>query len=721
MFWYPWGQEAIDKAQAEDKPILVSIGYSTCYWCHVMEREVFENPSIAAIMNAHFINVKIDREEHPHLDDTYMAARQLLTREGGWPNNVFVTPELKPFYACGTLGPTSQQGRMAFPDLLRAIEKGWQESREDIEKDANNLYGLMQQMLGSMRKESSAISAKALLHKLTEYHDPSAGGFFSAPKFPHETYLYFLLTYYERTQEIEALNLVTHSLNHMAAGGIYDHVGGGFHRYAVDKEWWVPHFEKMLYNQALCARLYARHASITGSAYSADIARSILDMVRGPLSTEEGLFYSAFDAETHGIEGAYYSWTEEEVRQLLLPEEQALFVSIYALVEIPHFPGHKAPTGKALIARQPLTTIAQERGVEYTLLAKQCYILMNKLLEVRNKRQSPRLDNKVIAAWNGLMIGAYAEAGQLLSEEKYITRATHAANALMQYCVQDQVFYRIYTNGQPEHPATLEDYAYVIQGLLLLYNASQQPTWLEKASDLMQLAIKTLWDNEHGGFYLTQKESLQPIRVKNCEDGALPCPNAVMLDNMLTLADNIQDSDWQDYANRQRLFVTAQINPKALPEYATAIATLLSHKQGADSITDILMDKQQGDITIKASAYVFPPDFTPPHAIEIHMDIHIPTGWHIIAPGNPDHFGTKLDITVNAPGLDNVVLELPEVNRLDGREGMHAPKIYKDKIHIIAKAQARKALKDNELSITCHYQLCSEGLCHTPATIIIQP
>jgi uncharacterized protein len=334
VFWHPWGREAIERARTENKPILLSIGYASCYWCHVMEREVFQNLSIASTMNQMMINIKVDREERPDLDEIYMVARQLMTHEGGWPNNVFLTPDLKPFYAGGTFAADESSGRPAFPRILEWVNYSWTTQEQEVRGMAQQITDSMKPHLIFTPPSEKALStpnvhtqAAELFSMLKQFHDGRSGGFFQAPKFPHECLLSFLLGYYENTNSseqafetnVEAIDMVTKSLQKMAAGGMYDHVGAGFHRYAIDKDWLVPHFEKMLYNQAMLARVYTDAARLTGNEYFADIAKSVLDMVRGPFTDASGAFYSSFDAEVNEIEGAYYSWKPEQLQSILTP------------------------------------------------------------------------------------------------------------------------------------------------------------------------------------------------------------------------------------------------------------------------------------------------------------------------------------------------------------------------------------------------------------------
>ncbi len=539
VYWYPWGEEALTRAREEDKPILLSIGYSTCYWCHVMEREVFENLSIASLMNRCFINIKVDREEHPQIDEIYMVARQLMTHEGGWPNNVFLTPDLKPFYAGGTFGAREAYGKPAFPRLIEWLNSSWETEREELERIADETTELMKNFLTVKTGEAPtdfALMVAEARAALVKNHDAQSGGFFKAPKFPHENYLQFLLTHYEATGDKNSLDMAAFSLGKMAAGGINDQVGCGFHRYAVDKEWFVPHFEKMLYTQGLLARCYADAARITNNPYFADVAKSICDFVAGSLTHTHGAFYSAIDAETDEVEGAYYAWKSEELEKILTPEEIAFFIHHYGLADIPNFPGHKHPEGEVIIARMPLYEAAIAQNLPYVQIAAMSGAVMNKLLAARNGRKAPRLDEKIIIGWNGLMIDALAYAGKTFAHAAYIKRAQRAAEYILKHGLDAEGnLARCITHGQAQHRATLEDYAYFIKGLLTLHQANGDAQMLAAATHLMGVAEKLFGDTQAEGFFTTQLADRVLVRVKNGDDSSLPNANAVMVQNYLAL------------------------------------------------------------------------------------------------------------------------------------------------------------------------------------------
>ncbi|NCY25212.1 MAG: thioredoxin domain-containing protein, partial [Alphaproteobacteria bacterium] len=583
VFWYPWGEEAFARAREENKPILLSIGYSTCYWCHVMEREVFENLSIASLMNRICINIKVDREEHPHLDEIYMVARQLLTQEGGWPNNVFLTPDLRPFYAGGTYAATDAYGKPSFTRILEWVNYVWTTQPQDVLDIAGRITGDMKRFLvhePAGERKSAATQAATLFSMLEKYHDGTSGGFFQAPKFPHECYLEFLLQYYRSTQSPAALDMVTLALSKMAAGGIYDHVGCGFHRYAVDKEWYVPHFEKMLYNQAQMARLYAEAAHLTGNPYFADIASSVLEFVGGPLTDGNGAFYSAIDAETDGVEGAYYAWSPKELQQILSEEEIRLLTSIYALADIPAFPGHKHVDGQVLIARKPLDAAARDAGLPYVQLAAVTGELMNRMLAARNQRKAPRLDDKIIVAWNGLMIDAFAHAGRLLQKPGYVARAREAADFLLEHAIDNNGrLHRIYAAGKAQHTATLEDYAFLLKGIISLHRAAPDAALLESAENLAATARELFADSGDKGYFLTVASADVIFRVKSADDSAIPGTNGVMLHNLIDLHAITGKEEYKKQAQAMADFFLREENVSV--EHCTMLAAALRLEQGA--------------------------------------------------------------------------------------------------------------------------------------------
>jgi len=391
--WYPWGEEAFAKARKENKPILLSIGYSTCYWCHVMEREIFENPEIAKLMNDSIVSIKIDREQRPDVDEVYMTAAQIMTRGGGgWPNNVFVTPDLKPFFAGSYFPPTD------FTTVIQQIHGLWTQDQAGIKAQADRLASAIVQIKQQENDTADALpaqqSVEALLGHYGDYYDNRLGGFYQAPKFPNEAALLFLLDSYRLTNNNAALAMVRGTLESMAQGGIYDHVGGGFHRYAIDAQWRIPHFEKMLYNQALLARAYTELYALANAPEGRATAEGIFDFTLRQMTHKDGGFYSALDAETDAVEGAYYAWTDAELKQALDAESYAWLTKYYGLAEIPEIPGHKHTDGKVLYLKQPLSGIAKAEGLSYEDAVKKQQAVMTALRKMRDKRNNRVLTTK---------------------------------------------------------------------------------------------------------------------------------------------------------------------------------------------------------------------------------------------------------------------------------------------------------------------------------------
>jgi len=428
--WYPWGEEAFAKARKENKPILVSIGYSTCYWCHVMEREIFENPEIAKLMNESIVSIKIDREQRPDVDDLYMTATQLMTHGGGWPNNVFVTPDLKPFYA-GTYFPPA-----AFSSLIQQIHYLWMQDQVALKAQAERLASAI---IRIKQQENNAQSSslpgiqlvEALISHFSDYYDNRLGGFYQAPKFPNEDALLFLLESYRLTNNNTCLEMARGTLNKMAEGGMHDHVGGGFHRYATDAQWRIPHFEKMLYNQALLGRAYTELYALSSKPDDRAVAEGIFDFTLRQMTHKDGGFYSALDAETDAVEGAYYAWTDAELHDALDTDSYAWLMKHYGLAEIPKIPGHKHVDGRVLYLNQPLSGSATAEGLSYEEAVKKQQAVMTSLRKLRDKRKLPHLDNKIITSWNGLMIDAFARVGQRMEKPEYTDAARRAADFIL--------------------------------------------------------------------------------------------------------------------------------------------------------------------------------------------------------------------------------------------------------------------------------------------------
>ncbi len=475
--WYPWGDEALACSRGEDKPIFLSVGYSTCYWCHVMERKVFSDPEIAALMNDYFIDIKVDREERPDLDDIYMTATQLMTGSGGWPNSVFLTPDLKPFYAGTYFPPEDMPGRRRFPGVIYGMSRTWENDRSRVETYANRVTDAIRAIKSeAFVADDSVVVDRSLvdgaLTQLKSRYDAQNGGFGGAPKFPQAAQLELLLAEFERTGDQASLRLVRHALDAMAGGGIYDHLGGGFHRYATDSRWRTPHFEKMLYNQADLSRVYLKAYRITEDPEYLRVAADILEFVARDMIGPEGAFYSATDSETDAVEGLHYLWADSEIREAL-GGDAALFFWVYGLAPVAE------NDGEVLYRISPLAKAAAEIGMDTVDLGQRIDAPEHRLLGMRNERERPLVDTKVLTAWNGLMISAFAEALEVTGEQRYHNIAVKAAEFILKE-MRDSGgrLMRTYRDGEVKYRAYQQDYAYLGLALSRLHSVTGDSRWL---------------------------------------------------------------------------------------------------------------------------------------------------------------------------------------------------------------------------------------------------
>ena len=559
--WYPWGDEAFAKAAREDKPVFLSIGYSTCHWCHVMERESFEDPGIAKLLNESFISIKVDREEHPDVDQLYMQAVTALTGQGGWPLTVLLTPDRQPFFG-GTYFPPQRRGTMpGMTELLPAIAEAWKTRRASLLQSAEQLTSALQEE-AAKQAPSGSIGAEALTsafnHAVTSFDD-TYGGFGEAPKFPRAHELSFLLHDWARMGSAQALEMVTTTLDHLARGGIRDHLGGGFHRYSTDAMWLVPHFEKMLYDQALLARAYLEAYRATRRAEYATVAREIFDYVLRDLTDPAGGFYSAEDADSEGREGAFYVWTPEELAHVLGAEDAELFARFYGVAHDGNFEQNTS----ILHIEQPLEVFARLKGLDASQLARRLAESRAKLLRARAQRIRPHRDDKILTSWNGLMIASLAEASTTLEEPRYLDAARRAADFLLGTLRRDGVLLRRFREGEARFPGTLEDYAFLAYGLSELYEASFEPRYLAEARDLARAMIQHFGDQEGGGFFLrATDEPTLIVRSKALYDGATPSGNSIAALVCLRLGRLTSDESLEAYG-RKTLETFAQLIERA--------------------------------------------------------------------------------------------------------------------------------------------------------------
>ena len=532
--WYPWGDEALKRAKDEDKPILLSIGYSACHWCHVMERESFENEAIAGLMNEHFVSIKVDREERPDLDAVYMEAVQMLTGSGGWPMTVFLTPDGRPFYGGTYFPPVDRYNMPGFPRLLESVANSYHNSRDEIDRVTAQLTEQMGRT-GQMPKGDSPLTVETLHRAYTTLatnFDYQNGGTGTAPKFPQAMNLEVLLRYYNHGYNDRALEMVDLTLEKMARGGIYDQIAGGFARYSTDAYWLVPHFEKMLYDNALLARLYLHAHQATGRGMYRRITEETLDYILREMTGPEGGFFSATDADSEGEEGKFFVWSPDEIEAVLGAEEAGIFNGFFGVRQGGNFEGETI-----LNITQKASEYAQQHGVDMDRLVDVVQRGKAALWAEREKRIQPLLDDKVLASWNGMMLRSFAEAGAALERQDYVDAAVKNASFLLGAMSPDGKLLRSYREGQAKLPGYLEDYSFVADGLLALYEATFDQRWLTESIGLADRMIELFWDDAVGGFYDTSAEHDQlVVRPRDVLDNAQPCGGSVATDILLKLA-----------------------------------------------------------------------------------------------------------------------------------------------------------------------------------------
>ncbi len=587
--WYPWGDEAFEKAQREDKPIFLSIGYSTCYWCHVMEREVFENESIAELMNRYVVSIKVDREERPDIDRIYMAALQAMTGSGGWPMSMFLTSDRKPFFGATYIPPKAKYGRAGFEDVLTRIHEVWTAERSEIVESGEQIADHLRSFLAPAASPTS-VGKQALdlgFQSFLRSFDPTNGGFGGAPKFPTPVSFNFLLRYYHRTDEKQALEMVLATLKSMFNGGMYDHLGGGFHRYSTDARWHVPHFEKMLYDQAQIAVAYLEAYQITHEKFYAAVVRDILNYVEREMTHPDGGFYAAEDAESaldpknpsRKKEGAFYTWKKTEIDSLLTSHEGELFGYIFDVqaagnvLEDPH----GEFTGLNVLHR--IHTV-DEGAAQFKIMADDALKTLNraqeKLLRAREDRPYPHRDDKILLSWNGLMISAFAEAAQVLDEPKYLRIAKRASEFILTHMIDKEggILLRRYRDGEARFDGHLEDYAFFIQALIDFYEASFDIQWLKEAVELTEKMISYFYDSGEGGFFdTTGKDTTLLVRTKESTDGAEPSGNSIAILNLLRLAQMTGSRNYAQMAEKSLEYFGERILaiPSAVAQFLIAV------------------------------------------------------------------------------------------------------------------------------------------------------
>ncbi len=704
--WYPWGDEALARAKTENKLIFLSIGYSTCYWCHVMERRVFSNPGIAAQMNAQFINIKIDREERPDLDEIYMTATQLLTGSGGWPTSVFLTPDLEPFYAGTYFPPTDVPGRPGFPTILTAVHEAWTVRESEVIVAAREIVTAIE---NAMSRRFSPILSKLperglveiAVEKLTSSYSQAYGGFDGAPKFPSPANLEFLLSEWETQLGSGSVGsyekMITHTLDRMAYGGIYDQLGGGFHRYSVDEKWLVPHFEKMLYDNALLAKIYLRIYVLTQEPRYKRIATEIFSFIFREMTAPEGGFYSAIDAETDAEEGKYYVWSTTEIDEILGKQHAKQFKKVYGIDKGPNFEGKNVLYIPSGTDEETLKAVASERE---TLLAARAF------------RERPLLDTKILVNWNGLMIDALAYGYEVLREEQYLQAAQKAARFILKKLRQpDGGLWHTYTEGIVKYDGYLVDYAFFVRGLLGLYQATGEPLWLQEAKALTDTMIERFWDDKNGGFFFTQADAEDLIvRTKNPYDSVLPSGNAVAVNNLITLSKQPSTKNYQ-----QRAEETFTSFSTAMEQYPTSFMHMLSvlNRYLSKSKRTASSEHITAAASIRLTGQIF----------KVELNVKIAEGWHINTnpAAQPNLIPTAVTVDAAAP-VELVSVKYPRGAAAHFTFSDDALTVYEGEITISVQLRRKpKEASDAASPVALHltYQPCNDRQCLLPNVLEI--
>ncbi len=553
--WYPWGDEAFQKAKGQNRPILLSIGYSACHWCHVMERESFEDEKIAALMNDLFVNIKVDREERPDLDEVYMNAVQMLTGRGGWPMTVFLTPEGKPFYGGTYFPPEDRYGVPGFPKILQGVANAYREKPQDVERSVEQILAALQRMSLSTESQqpfSSDIIGQSA-EQLAQAYDTDHGGLGKAPKFPNVGVYELFLRHYHHSKKSRFLEMVTHTLTKMAQGGIYDHLGGGFHRYSVDEKWLVPHFEKMLYDNAQLVRIYAQVYSVTGEPLFKQVVDETMNYLMREMLHTEGGFYSTQDADSEGEEGKFFVWSETEITRIVGEESSEIFCRIYDVSEEGNFEENNI--------LHPILTLEQASKFfrrDLREIESLVSVAKGKLFQEREKRPKPFRDEKILTSWNGLMLSGLAEAIKISRQPAYLEAANRTVDFIFTKMFRDGRLLHTYKSGTGKILGYLDDYAFLAAGLLDLFEASVNRAHLDRALELAEIMLHEFWDEAGGGFFYTGRSHERLIaQSKPIFDGSIPSGNAVATQVLLRL---YHYTGKEDYLKRAEKILRAYYN-----------------------------------------------------------------------------------------------------------------------------------------------------------------
>lgn len=688
--WYAWGDEAFAKAKKENKPIFLSVGYSTCHWCHVMERESFESTIIADILNARFVAIKVDRERRPDVDETYMLATQLITGGGGWPNSVFLTPDRKPFFA-GTYFPPDQ-----FKDVLSQVAGYWLRERDTLIADANKMADAINTIM-TRRVDAQEITPdvmQAMAKEVLKDFDAVYGGFGSSPKFPQEAALLFLLRLAEKDGNEDALKAARSTLHAILNGGITDQVGGGFHRYAVDRKWIVPHFEKMLYNQALLTRALVQAYRLTGDRRLADGARQALDYVLDDLTDKQGGFYSARDADSEGEEGTYYVWSEEQIDKALGRDDAAFAKKAYGVTFEGNF---ENGTTVLHFARMP-SEIARNMGLEQEAFDARIARISRKLAKARALREAPHRDEKILAAWNGMMIAAFAQAADALGEERYRQAALKAASFLWKNMQQDGKLSRTWFEGKVSLDGAQEDYAFAATGFISLYDLTRDKVWLDRAETLVATMVRDFRDTEAGDYYMTASAGTFS-RAKARTDAGTPSGNAAALEVFAKLS-------------RRTATPEHRLNGEALLAALSGLAVQSPISNASFLMaSDMLLRGGAGARQFLAKGVVDARATLDETSRKVSIRMKVADGWHINSHAPLDEFFIATNLSIEG----GTSAEISYPNHKLQKLGFHDSELalYEGEIELAATLPD---LPKGPITARLRVQACSDKICLEPET-----
>jgi len=742
--WHPWGKEAFEKAKREDKPIFLSVGYSTCYWCHVMEKESFEDAEVAAILNEHFVAIKVDREERPDVDEQYMLATQLITQRGGWPNSVWLTPEGKPWMA-GTYFPKPQ-----FIQVLNRLAELWQDRRADVVQQADALAQAIRQVSGAAivdRRELTPELVEQAAVELADRYEPRYGGFGGAPKFPPHGTLQLLIHRYREVASGDSgddeslLKPITHTLDAMWLGGLHDHVGGGFHRYSTDQRWLLPHFEKMLYDNAQLIRSYTDGYLIAGHERYREAVADIFRWVRREMTSPGGAFYSAIDSGEVGKEGEAYVWHIDEVNEVLGAEDAPLFTEVYNFEKHGNFTeessGERPGTNIPHLS-QPIEAIAKERGEDPAEFAGRLQRMRDELLARRQTWVQPHKDDKVLTSWNGLMIGSLAYAGRQLDEPRYTETAARAADFILENMMRDGTLLRTYRDGEAKLPGYLDDYAYFARGLTELYLATSERRWLDQADRLAETLVSDFQDQRFGGFFFTTAGHEELIlRSKHLGGGGnTPDANGVAAQVLLQLAELTGKSKYaaaakgtleslagvmaqQPFSSEHLLIAAAQYFDN--PDLASTVAASPESENRAPAVSTPDATKRVEPVTIEV--YASRLSAGPGGSLELAVMLDIDDGWHLYGK-NPDaDFLVPSTVMVEpAERLSIGEIDEPEPHRMTDPILKQELNTYTGRIrfHVPVTVHTDAEVGSATLTLSVKTQACDDSRCLPPQTTTLQ-